>query len=74
MKLITVFAVIAALDGVAVKPPRYVIPERVIDGAVICATYTSASAPRQPNRACVDMREVKAWILKNGRPADDCSE
>lgn len=52
-------------------PPRYVIPERVVQGSLICAEYTSASAPRQPNRSCVDAAIVKVWLLQNGR-ADEC--
>lgn len=62
---------LAATFAVADTPPRYVIPERVIQGAEICAEYTSASAPRTPNRTCIDAATVKVWLLRNGR-ADEC--
>jgi hypothetical protein len=65
------FALALAGFAAADTPPRYVIPERVVQGSVICAEYTSASAPRTPNRACVDAATVKAWLLANGR-ADEC--
>lgn len=48
------------------SPAPVVLRERGEQRAV-CVEYTTASAPRQPNRSCVEADRVRAWILQNGR-------
>lgn len=49
---------------------RTVIHERGEGDHLICAEYTSSSAPREPNRACVDASKVRDYILRNAEPAE----
>lgn len=63
---------IAALIGTAFAPePTIVLAEH--PHGLVCAEYTSPSAPREANRSCVEAAQVRAWILMNGRP-DECGD
>lgn len=40
----------------------------------ICADYISMGAPRDVQSACKDASEIREWILRDGRPGDECAE
>jgi len=61
---------------VVAEPPkveRVKIPVKPLN-LEICAAYVSMGAPRDVQWSCKDASEVREWILKNGRPTDECGE
>ena len=71
--LLTVLSLVAVAEHGLANPPtikRLVIPERAPD-LLVCAEYTSTSAPRQPNRSCFEAAKVREWILANA-PENQC--
>ena len=40
----------------------------------VCAAYISLSMPREVQWACKDASEIRAWILANGRPTEECED
>ncbi len=69
MKALFLAAPVLAPTGV---PPHIVLRERMLTGTQVCAEYTTATAPRQPNLSCVDASQVRQWILANAKADEAC--
>lgn len=64
-----VASVIVALGQERHATPPIVLKERHPGDLVVCAEYTTDTAPRQPNRSCVDVNVVREFLLRNAEPA-----
>lgn len=66
---------LVALLFVVAEPPtvsRVRIPLKS-PGLEICAAYISQGAPRDVQWACKDGSEIREWILRDGRPTEQCT-
>jgi hypothetical protein len=65
--LILILSIVGMAFVPPAKPAPIVIRELRTTDLMVCAEYTTPTAPRKPNRSCVPAAAVAGWILQNGR-------